>query len=129
MREILKQVTEELKGILNGRQEQTKKNLSAIAYAPGVRCFLNGKIERAVVGHGRPLKVEVSPLGLIKDLQHASREVEFVSSTGPAFPNVPDSFRALAYAAGADVPLGRSENTEIRSRRRAQAGTKRKHAA
>jgi hypothetical protein len=131
MRQILKYVTNQLKNILSIRQEQTQKSLSTIAYTPGTQCFLNGRIDRALVGYGRPLVVEVSPLNLIEDLRQASSysNVEFISPTGPGYPDVPNSVRALAFAAGGDVPLGCLAEAEDRLRRRARISPRRRHAA
>ncbi len=130
MKSIVGYLLEQLKGLIGARQESAApRAVSTIRYSSGAHCLMRGRIETAVSGSGNPLVVPVSQLDLLGDLQTAGREAEVVAVGGPDYTDSPDMVRALAYATGAPVKLGRFSKAPYRTLGGVGGGSRSGHAA
>lgn len=126
MKSIVGYLSEQLKGLLGARQESAApRAVTTLRYSSGAQCLMHGRIETGLIGSGNPLVVPVPQLELLGDLQAAGREADVVAVSGPDYTDSPDMVRALAYATGAPVKLGRFYKAPFRT----LGGSRSGHAA
>ena len=110
MSSIVEYLNGQMKALFSSRQQKTAgESGEMVRYNSGTQCLLSGRIERAIPGPRGPLIVRVPRLELISNLQHASDDAETVHAAAPDYSNMPDAVRAIAYARGEDVQLGRNQ--------------------